>query len=257
MCKARAEERRALRSAMTPRCRFLQATALLPLAAAIALLACRADEGRREYFAALEAAKHGAPVAVSLAHVERAIRHAPDRAPYYELRADYRRALGDLAGAEADYGRAIDLRDRPYLHFARANVIALRGDPARALADYDLAIAREAWNVQFYRGRALARAAAGRGAEALADAEHLLAQTPQQAESWHARGVARLAVGRPQDALGDLDRAIAEQPELLYAYADRARAREQLGDTAGAAADRARAAEARASGCGACADPYH
>jgi tetratricopeptide (TPR) repeat protein len=241
------------------RSRFLQATRrTLPIAACVALLGCGDDPARREYFAALEASKHGRPLAESLAHADRAIALNPDRAEYYEMRAGFRRGLGHLDGAEADYDRAIELRDRAYLRFERANLLAARGEPERALADYDLAIALEAWNAQFYRGRALARAAVGRGAEALADAEHLVAESPQRAESWHARGVARLALGRAQEALGDFDRALRERPELVFVYGDRARAREQLGDVAGAAADReqeARGREAQA-GCPPCREPY-
>ena len=165
-------------SARALRSRFLQATRrLLPFAACLALLGCGDDPARREYFAALEASKHGRPLEESLAHIDRAIALHPDRAEYYETRAGFRRSLGHLDGAEADYDRAIELRDRAYLRFERANLLAARGEPERALADYDLAIALEAWNAQFYRGRALARAAVGRGAEALADAEHLVAES--------------------------------------------------------------------------------
>jgi tetratricopeptide (TPR) repeat protein len=226
-------------------------------AAACAFAACRADDAHREYLRALEAADRGAPIAEQLAHVERAIGIAPDRAPYYELRAGYRRHAGDFDGAEADYGRAIELRERAYLYFERGNVIASRGDPARALADLDRAIALEAWNHQFYRSRALARAAAGRGAAALADADVLARELPQQGQTWHARGVALLALGRVDEARADLERAAEMRPELAYVHADLARARERVGDAQGAAAARAREAETRNPGCPACGDPYH
>jgi tetratricopeptide (TPR) repeat protein len=224
-------------------------------------LACGGrDPAEREYFAALEAADRGAPLEEQLAHVERAIAIAPEpRADYFQMRAGYRASLGDLPGAEADYGRAIELSQQPYLRFQRANLIAHRGEPVRALADYDRAIAAQPENAQFYRGRALARAAAGRAAEALADAEHLMAKLPQQAETWHARGVARLALGQAREALADFDHTIGAQPELAFAWSSRAAARERLGDVQGAAADRAQAAKTaeEKSGCGYCLHPWH
>ena len=232
------------------------------LAAALVfgLLACGRDPAQDEYFAALEAADRGAPLEEQLAHVERAIAIAPEpRAAYFQMRAGYRTSLGDLAGAEADYGRAIELSEQPYLRFQRANLIAHGGEPERALADYDRAIAAQPENAQFYRGRALARAAVGRAAEALADAEHLRGELPQQAETWHARGVARLALGQARLALADFDHTIGAQPELAFAWSSRAAARERLGDVQGAAADRAQAekmAEEKA-GCGYCLHPWH
>ena len=129
--------------------------------------------------------------------MERAIALAP-RSPYYEMRAGLRAGLGDLPGAESDYDIAIALGDRPYLRFERANLIGMRGEPARALRGLRS------------RGRAAARATpsstaadalalavgSGGAAEALADAERWSRRLPQQAESWHARGVALLALGR-------------------------------------------------------------
>ena len=223
-----------------------------------AALACRGDPAEREYFAALEAADVGAPIEEQLAHVERAIVLAPERAPYYEMRGGYRARLGDLEGASADYDRLIALQDRPYARFLRANLTAKRGEPARALADYDRAIEAQPWNLQFYRGRALARAAVGRGEDALADAERLVAAQPQWAPSWHARAVALLAVGRPQAALADIERALGMSPESAYFWSTRAEANERLGDAQSAARDRSLATKTaeEQAGCGNCLDPY-
>lgn len=224
----------------------------------LAVVACGDDPAERHYFAALEASDRGAPLEEQLAHVERAIALAP-RAPYYEMRAGVRAGLGELRDAESDYGIAIALGDRPYLRFERANLICTRGEPARALPDFDLAIAQQPANTQFYRGRALALAAVGRAAEALADAEHLVAEVPQQAESWHARGVALLALGRTRDALADFDHALRDRHDLAYVWSARAEAYERLGDVQSAAADRAQAAKAaeEQAGCGVCLRPYH
>jgi tetratricopeptide (TPR) repeat protein len=224
----------------------------------VAALACRDDPAEREYFAALELADVGAPLEEQLAHAERAIALAPERAPYYETRGGYRARLGDLEGASADYDRLIELRDRPYARFLRANLTAKRGDPARALADYDRAIEAQPWNLQFYRGRALARAAVGRSDDALADAERLVAEQPQWAPSWHARPVALLAIGRPQAALADIERALAMSPESAYFWSARAEAHERLGDVQSAARDRSLAAKTadEKAGCGYCLGPF-
>jgi tetratricopeptide (TPR) repeat protein len=234
--------------------------AILAAALLAVVAACGRDDAQREYFAALEAADRGASLEEQLRHVERAIRISPEpRAAYFQLRAGYRASLGDPAGAESDYDRAIELSDQPYLHFERGNLIARGGDPGRALADFDRAISAQPENIQFYRSRALARAAAGRAAEALTDAEHVMERLPQQAPSWHARATVRLALGQPREAIADLDHALAAQPELAYAWDTRAEARERIGDAQGAVADRAQAAKTmeEKAGCGYCLDPWH
>src|SRR6185295_11074863 len=132
------------------------------------------------------------------------------------------------------------------------------GEFNRSLADFDIAIARQPSNAQFYRGRSLARAAAGDAVGALQDAEHLVAAVPQQAESFYARGVARALLGHLGEAIGDFDRALAIRNDLVYVVEARAQALERSGDHAGARRDRDAADSLRVEhgGCAPCLDPF-
>ncbi|HVP30515.1 MAG TPA: hypothetical protein VMW35_15265 [Myxococcota bacterium] len=228
-----------------------------------AVTACGRDEADREYFAALAGEKRGASPAELLPHVDRAIFLAPERASYWEKRGGYRTAMGDLVGAEADLDRAIVLADRPYLRFERGLVRCKAGRCAEALADFDVAIAAQPENAQFYRGRALARVAAGRAEAGLEDAERLIALASANGESFYPRGVALAALGRLDGALADFDETLRRRPDLVYPLLARAACLERLGDTARAAADRAEAKAQGAGtvrpgeGCGVCFDPLH
>jgi tetratricopeptide (TPR) repeat protein len=193
-----------------------------------------------------------------VALLSRAIALQPRRAWYRETRAIYRIDLRDYGSAAADLDTAIVLMDRPYLRFLRGLVTCERGDPARAIADFDAAIAAQPRNTQFYRGRSLALSAVGRYREALQDANHLVAVVPQQAESFYARGVARSGLGYDWEAVADFDRALTLRPELIYPLDARARSHERLGRAAEAATDRdrARRAEAEHPSCALCVDPF-
>jgi len=224
----------------------------------VAATGCGTDAANREYLAALKGEETGMTREQQIAHLDEAIRLAPGRAHYYETRAIYHIDLRQFDRARADLDRDIQLVDRPYARFLRGLVACQAGDYARALPDFDAAIARQPANTQFYRGRSLARAALGDAAGALQDAEHLVASAPQQGESFYARGVARALLGRSSAAIADFDHALAIRPELAYVAEARSGAVAQLGDTAGARRDRAAAARLRAQhdGCASCIDPF-
>jgi tetratricopeptide (TPR) repeat protein len=228
------------------------------LALAVLVVACGRDAADREYFAVLDAEKtESSPVAERIPHLDRAIALAPDRPAYWEKRGSYRAALGDLAGAESDLDRAVEIGDRPFLHFERGLVRCRDGRCAESLADFDLAIDAQPENAQFYRGRALARIAAGQLDGGLADAERLLALAPQNAESLYVRGTALAARGRFDEALADFDETLRRRPELVYPLFARAAAHERLGNAGQAAEDRAMARARSDTGCGVCLDPLH
>lgn len=229
------------------------------LAIAIAAgTACGHDAAEREYLAALRGEEAGMSREQQIAHVDRAIQLAPTRPYYYETRAIYRIDLRDYARAHADISRAIELADRPYARFLRGLVTCEGGAFAASLPDFDLAIARQPGNTQFYRGRSLARAAVGDASGALQDADRLVARAPQMGESHYARGVALTKLGRDQEAIPEFDRAAAIRPELIYVLEARADAYERLGDSSRAAGDRRAAGAARAErpSCALCVDPF-
>jgi tetratricopeptide (TPR) repeat protein len=163
------------------------------------------DEARREYFKALELSKTGRPLEEQLAHVDRAVRLAPASASYLEKRANLLFALNRQAEARADYDRAVELADRPYLRFERADLLCAQAEDEAAHADLDHAIAGQPENLQFYPRRALVRLALGRVGEARADVDHAMASSRGGSSERYARAAVLLMEGRPAEALADLD----------------------------------------------------
>ena len=231
---------------------------LTAIAMVVVVAGCAADAAEREYLQALRGEDSGMSRPEQIAHLDRAIQLAPERAHYYETRAIYWIDLRRFDRARADLDRDIELQPRPYAYFLRGLVACQAGDPSLSLADFDRSIAGHPANTQFYRGRSLARSLTGDVAGALADAEHLVQEVPQQAESWYARGVARQRLGRDAEAIADFDRAAQLRPELVYVIEARARALEQIGDRARAATDRVTLERLRSETehCAACRDPF-
>jgi tetratricopeptide (TPR) repeat protein len=167
------------------------------------------DEARREYLEALELNKTGRPLEEQLARVDRAVKLVPTGATYLEKRAGLLFGLGRLAEARVDYDHAVELADRPYLRFERADLLCALGEDETAHADLVRAIAAQPENVQFYPRRALARLALGRVAEARADVDHAIASWPGGESVRYARAAVLLLEGKPAEALADLDFVIA------------------------------------------------
>ena len=233
-------------------------TCLALIGLALTLASCTADSAEREYLVALEGEETDMGREGQIAHLDRAIRLAPDRARYYETRAIYEIDLGNFEAARQDLDRTIALAARPYVRYLRGLVLCQMGRFAESLQDFDAAIAEQPENSQFYRGRSLARVTLGLIEEGMADAEALVALAPQWAPSHYVHGVALAAAGRDEDAVAAFDLALAQQPELVYPLEARAASHERLGQVASALADRAEAADkARPGrGCGYCLDPY-
>jgi len=219
---------------------------------------CGRDVADREYFAELDGEEKGMTRETQIAHMDRAIRLAPERGFYYDTRGGYYIDLRQFERARRDLDRSIELAPRPYAYFIRGLASCQAGEVARALADFDTAIAQQPENGQFYRGRSLARAATGDAVGALQDALSLVAVLPQQGESYYARGVARALWGHDVEAVADFDRALSIRPELVYVIEARAKAHERIGDLAHARADHDAAEQLRVekSGCAPCLDPF-
>jgi tetratricopeptide (TPR) repeat protein len=128
---------------------------------------------------------------------------------YLEQRANLLFSVNRLAEARADYDRAVELADRPYLRFERADLLCALGDYDAALADLDRAIAVQPENIQFYPRRALARLAVGRVTDARGDLDHAIASSPTGADGSYARAAVLLMEGKPAEALADLDPLVA------------------------------------------------
>ncbi len=222
------------------------------------LSSCATDPADREYLVALRGEEGGMSREEQIAHIDRAIALEPARAHYWETRAIYRIDLRAFDRARADLDQAVRLQERPYLHFVRGLVLCQSGRPGDALPDFDAAISGQAENAQFYRGRALARAAVGRVGEALNDAEQLITLAPQMGESYYTRGIALTKLGRDEEAVSEFTEALGRRPELIYPLHTRADSYERMGDPIRAAADRTEAAKRQKERtyCGPCSDPF-
>jgi len=100
-------------------------------------------------------------------------RARPREAGDYLARGLDRHLKGDLAGAIADYERAIagypDRQSRAMAYLTRGSAHRDRGDLAAAIADYDQAIACHPGQAAAHLNRAMAYEEAGEGELAMAD----------------------------------------------------------------------------------------
>jgi superkiller protein 3 len=220
------------------------------------------DAARREAKAAAEIADHGGPLEEQIAHMDRAIELAPERAIYWETRAGLYMSLCDNVRALADIDQAVKLADRPFLRFRRGLVLCRSGRFAEAVPEFDLAIAQQPENSQFYRSRALALLALGEAEAAEEDTRVLFSLDPNRIYNFFVRGAVLMELGRYHQAISDLDRAVEEQSDAFYVFRARAHCLDQLGKTRRAAADRRRADTLERDngpdhGCNPGTTPYH
>jgi len=187
-----------------------QASRILTFLTAALLSACGRDAAETAYFDALRGGKNGMPVAEQRALMDKAIALRPDRAWYWEHRA----GLRDPQGALGDLDRAIGLADRAYLRYSRGLVLVQAGRAREALPEFDRAIDRQPKNLQFYRGRGLARAETGDLRGARADAAFLLAKVPNWHDGHWVMGRVEELSGRCAAALPFYRKAASIRPEL-------------------------------------------
>ena len=227
-------------------------------AALLTAISCSNDPAQQAYLAALRGEEEGMTRREQLALLAQAIELEPRRAWYRETHAIYAIDLHQFDVASADLDTAITLADRPYLRFLRGLVACQRGEFAASLPDFDLAIAGQPENGQFYRGRSLARSHVGRFAEGLKDAQRLKALVPQQGETYYALGVALAGLGRMDEAVRAFDESLRRRPELVYPVLARSAAYRRLGDSLKASADleEAERATRKWDGCAPCMDPF-
>ena len=125
-------------------------------------------------------------------------------------RADSKAALGNQAGAIADYDRAVELnRDALGVYYNRGLCKDDLEDYAGAIADYNRAVELgfDAPEIYVYRG--LCKDNLGDHAGAIADYDRAIERNAKFAEPHHGRGQANLALKNYADAITDYDRAIA------------------------------------------------
>ena len=147
--------------------------------------------------------------------------------------ATHLHGTGDLAGAEPLYRALLSAPGAKVgtLRFVLGLLREEMGDPAGALAEYDLAAAAGCAAAPLAPRRAELLRRAGRWVEALAAYDLAISQSPAQAELHHARGVTLAALGRTAEALGAYDAAIVLDRGNPKAHGNRGVALEALGQT--------------------------
>ncbi|MBI4617708.1 MAG: tetratricopeptide repeat protein, partial [Planctomycetes bacterium] len=190
------------------------------------------------------AREHQGDLAGAVADYTRAIELDPNYSRAYGNRGVARRAQGDVAGAVADFTRAIELD--PSFAAAYSNRGSARreqGDLAGAVADFTRAIELDPNFALAYDNRGKARYVQGDLAGAVSDYTRATELDPNYAGAYCNRGSARRDQGDLAGAVGDYTRAIELDPNFAMAYSSRGAARRAQGDLAGALADQSKAIE--------------
>lgn len=121
-------------------------------------------------------------------------------------------------------------------HSLRGGAIYYKGDPVRAILDYDAAIRLDPTFARAFNNRCWARAVVGRVQEAVADCDESLRLAPDVANTLENRGFAYLKMGQYGRAIADYDAGLrlnpANQADYLYG---RGLAKLKAGDASGAA----------------------
>jgi tetratricopeptide (TPR) repeat protein len=123
---------------------------------------------------------------------------------------------GDLEGAIADFGRAIQAdpkNDAPY--YNRAQAKRLKNDTVGAIADYTRAIELGSTNPAAYNNRGNARAENNDSDGAIADYTRAIELKPDYARAYYNRAVARKNKGDMTGAAADFKHAQQLDPELV------------------------------------------
>jgi Mlc titration factor MtfA (ptsG expression regulator)/Flp pilus assembly protein TadD len=170
-----------------------------------------------------------------------ALKLRPDYVEAYRERAGFRRALGDVEGALADWAavlqRATSDDERAESLNERGMVLHESGRLDEALADYTEAIRLCPDYDGAYANRGAIHAERGDRRAALADLDTALRLSPRDDLALVERARVYRDAGRLDRALRDLDRAARLSPHDPVIFRERARVHLERKDFAGALAD--------------------
>jgi tetratricopeptide (TPR) repeat protein len=125
----------------------------------------------------------------------------------------------------------------------RGAAYGLAGMYEPSIRDITESIALDPSNKNAYANRSIAYLNTGQYEKALEDYQSYLKFDPNNPSFWYESGMVQRVIKRNADAIKSLDRAIQLKPGLSIAWRERARAKAQAGDKAGAQADYQRAAQ--------------
>jgi tetratricopeptide (TPR) repeat protein len=130
--------------------------------------------------------------------------------------------MGQPDKALADYNEAIALAPSfPEAYINRGAVFGKIGQPDKALADYSEAIALAPSFSEAYSNRGVVFSKMGQFDKALADYSEAIALAPSFSEAYDNRGICFYKTGQPDKSLADFNSAIALNPFNSLAYKNR------------------------------------
>lgn len=151
---------------------------------------------------------------------------------------------GDLAGAIADFTRALQLKpDETDVYNNRGYAKRRQGDLDGAMADFNKAIELKPNELLGYYNRAAAKKDKGDFDGAIADLTKVIELKPDEASAYTNRGAAKKDKGDLDGAVADFTQAIELKPDNVIAYESRSQVKRARGDADGANADHAKATE--------------
>ena len=160
-------------------------------------------------------ARHRAgDLAGAIADYTRALKADPDLAPALTNRGTAHLALGDYAAAVADLSRSIALDpSEPLAYSNRGNALRALKRLDEAVADYTRSLELKP-TAETFHNRAVAYGEAGQDELAVADYTKAVEHDPQLAEAYAYRGLIHLRRGRDAEAEADFERAFRLKPAL-------------------------------------------
>ncbi len=191
------------------------------------------------YVTRAEARSHNGDVNGAIADLGRAIELDPKSATAYYNRALAKRDKRDFDAALTDFNRAIELKPNDH-EFYNERGIARRGkgDNDGAIADYTKSIELDSKNAEFaYFNRALAKNSKGDKEGAIADYNKAIEINPKNANTYNNRGNLKKTKGDLDGAISDFTKGIEINPKIALIYKNRSDAKKAKGDVAGAEAD--------------------
>jgi len=175
--------------------------------------------------------------ASAVEHYQHVLDGWPDKAAVHADQGSAREGMGDLAGALADYGRAIALNpDEIKARMLRARLLAKGRQFRRALEDINHVIGLDPSVPGVWYMRGTVHLGLGKLQTARADLDEALGREPGHVGALMNRGGVRAKLGDPRGALRDWEAVIRLRPHATGAYVNVARLRHQMGDITGAKA---------------------
>jgi tetratricopeptide (TPR) repeat protein len=165
------------------------------------------------------------------------IASAPDRALSRYRQGMHLLGPGDFEGAAAQFTKAIAIfPDYAEAYVGRGKARQAAGRNDAALTDFEKAIAINPTLEMAYTSLGTIEHLQGHDQKALADFTRSIHLHPTS-DAYYQRGLTYQTLDQPKDAVADYDSAVAYDPGAPHIYLARAKAKRDLGDTAGARED--------------------